>query len=104
IVKLKGYQEKQLNLWKQVTGFTSISDCNGYELTGELAYEYTQASETLLFDIKKNNWSSELCNYFDIKIDLLPGLKQSGSVLGNIKINYIKSLICLNGTHLIIEV
>lgn len=92
VMKLKGYQEKQPNLWKQVTAFTSISDWIGYELTGELAYEYTQASETLLFDIKKNNWSSELCNYFDIKMDLLPGLKQSGSVLGNIKNDYSKDL------------
>lgn len=83
--KLRGTQYRQPHIWEQISTFTSISDWIGYELTGQLVYEPSQASETSLFDIEEGNWSQELCDIFGIDISLLPEIKQSGSILGKIK-------------------
>lgn len=81
-LKLKGVKERQPELWGRIASFISISDWIGYEFTNELAYESSQASETLLFDVKKNDWSPELCGIFGIPSDWLPKIRQSGTILG----------------------
>lgn len=101
-LKLKGMKEEQPAIWDKVASFTSISDWIGYELTNELVYEHTQACETLLFDVQKDKWSAEMCEYFDIDIDLLPKLGKSGSVLGNIKEECLEELSIPDETPFII--
>lgn len=55
-----------------------------YKLTsGESFYtEASNASRTLLYDIHKNKWSTELTELFGIKISSLPGVKPSFGEFG----------------------
>jgi autoinducer-2 kinase len=91
-LKLCGVRERQPHIWNQIAAFTSISDWIGYELTGHLVYEPSQASETLLYNVEKGEWSEELCNIFSINSSWLPEIQKSGSVLGGIKSEYIENL------------
>ncbi len=44
--------------------------------------DYTNASRTMLFDIKEKKWSSELLNYFDIPKELLPEVRATSEIYG----------------------
>lgn len=89
--KLVGIRERRKEIWGELSFFLSISDWAAWELSGVPLYEHSQASETLLFDVEKGEWSDELCKLFDIAPGLLPALSQSGSVAGKIKTDVANS-------------
>lgn len=90
--KLRGVKERQQDLWTRISTFTSISDWIGYEFTGVLGMEPSQACETLLFDASKGVWSQELCKIFGVEYSWLPKIKTSGTKLGKIKPSLAKEL------------
>lgn len=57
-----------------------------YKLTGgEHVIDVTNASRTLLYDIHKLKWSSELCAQFDIPLSILPKVLPSDGDFGKTK-------------------
>ncbi len=82
--KLLGLREVYPDMFTKVSCVMSISDWIQYKFCGICSYEHSQASETLLYDVEKKRWSSELLQLFDISPDILPELKDSGTVLGTI--------------------
>ncbi|HEY4288604.1 MAG TPA: FGGY family carbohydrate kinase [Puia sp.] len=85
VMKLHGIHRRRENIWGKLGSFTSISDWIGYKLSGIVAYEHSQASETLLYDVARKCWSDELCSLYQIQPALLPRLVDSGTVLGVIQ-------------------
>lgn len=85
VMKLHGIRRRREDIWRQTNTFTSISDWIGYQLSGMLGYEHSQASETLLYDVARKSWSDELCRLYQIEHALLPELVDSGTVLGLIQ-------------------
>ncbi|HWB92923.1 MAG TPA: FGGY family carbohydrate kinase [Puia sp.] len=85
VMKLHGIRMRRTSIWQQVNTFTSISDWIGYQLSGIIGYEHSQASETLLYDVACKCWSDELCNLYQIDKTLLPRLVDSGAMLGVIQ-------------------
>lgn len=83
-LKLVGLRERRQTIWKQAASFTSISDWIEFKFSGKLGYEHSQASETLLYDVQQGKWRPENCAIFGLSMQLLPPLKLSGSILGNI--------------------
>ncbi len=53
-------------------------------LTGEFASDVSDASGTLLVDVKKRAWSGELLGRLDIDADLMPRLYESVEVTGTV--------------------
>ncbi len=43
-----------------------------YKFTGAFATDYTNASRTMLFDIRKLCWDKTLCDYFSVPTEILP--------------------------------
>ncbi|KAK5966723.1 Glycerol kinase [Trichostrongylus colubriformis] len=56
-----------------------------WKLTGEHVTDVTNASRTLLLNIHKRSWSYDLCNFFEIPIDILPEVRSSAEIYGTIK-------------------
>ncbi len=83
--KLIGIRERRKDTWNSLSFFLSISDWAAWELSGIPLYEHSQASETLLYDVREGKWSEELCSLFQIPEQLLPAISQSGSVVGAVK-------------------
>ena len=81
-MKIVGIRRKLPDIWDGFSTFMSISDWVEYMLSGVIHYEHSQASETLLYDVEKKRWSDELCSVFEINREVLPELRDSGSVLG----------------------
>jgi autoinducer 2 (AI-2) kinase len=83
-LKLVGLRNRRPTLWQQVVSFLSISDWAQFMFSGMQGYEHSQASETLLYDVAKGEWSQKLCNAYQLDRALLPPLVHSGSVLGKV--------------------
>ncbi|HEY4291133.1 MAG TPA: FGGY family carbohydrate kinase, partial [Puia sp.] len=92
VMKLHGIRQRREDIWLQLDCFTSISDWIGYKLSGIVAYEHSQASETLLYDVARKCWSDELCRIYQVEQALLPRLVDSGTVLGMIQPETAKKL------------
>ena len=56
-----------------------------YFLTGEAYSDHSNASCTMLYDIKNGEWSSHLCNLFDIPREKLPAISDSTYVAGHVR-------------------
>jgi xylulokinase len=55
-----------------------------FRLTGELATDLTDASSTLLLDVRRRMWSSELLRLTGISPEQLPVLKESQEIVGSV--------------------
>lgn len=56
-----------------------------WKLLGIYATDVTNASRTLLMDLHKRKWSTELCQFFHIPIHILPEIRSSAEVFGYIR-------------------
>ena len=58
--------------------------------------DYSNASRTMLFDIEKLCWDETLCNKLGIPMSMLPEVKESSAIYGEIADN-LPGLSCLKG-------
>ena len=55
-----------------------------YALTGELGVDYSNASSTMLMDVRGRTWSQQMCDAFEIPIGMLPSIYPATQVLGTL--------------------
>jgi len=56
-----------------------------FVLTGELGVDYSNASSTLLMDVRTRDWSRQMCDVFEIPMRLLPPIYPATQVLGTLR-------------------
>lgn len=61
-----------------------ISDWILYRLTGEVGMEPSNASESMLFDVRERRWSEEILGKLDIPAAVLPPLRAPGERIGEV--------------------
>ncbi|MET7256252.1 FGGY-family carbohydrate kinase [Dyadobacter fermentans] len=101
-LKLVGVRERRPSLWQRVSTFLSISDWAQYMFSGVQGYEHSQASETLLYDVAKGQWSPQLCEKYRLDVSLLPPLVHSGTVLGKIQPDIAAELGILESADVVV--
>jgi len=87
-LKILALKARHEDMAGRISSVMSISDWAQYRLTGIAGYEHSQASETILYDVQKGEWSEELCNLFGISPGALPALLVSGTIQGSILPEY----------------
>lgn len=55
-----------------------------FHLTGETVTDYSNASSTMLFDIRRREWSKKLCDLLRIPDEMLPAVQPSTRVVGTL--------------------
>ncbi len=63
--------------------FGTIDSWLVFKLTGEHAGDFSNASRTLLFDIRKRQWDSELCDLLGVDPGSLPEARPSAHLYGD---------------------
>ncbi len=90
LARLLWFKEEKGVEYEKISKILMLDDWIAYKLTGEFYTDYTSLGESLLFDITKKRWSSEIIEAFDINPGILPEIVESSTVIGDIKLDLIK--------------
>jgi len=79
--------------------FGTIDSWLVYKLTGGIHItDYTNASRTLIYNIKELKWDKELCNILTIPMSMLPEVKSSSEVYGKtIAYHFFGEIVPISG-------
>ena len=91
-------KENQPEICKKIYKVILAKDYIRYKLTGNLGVEVTDASSSLLLDIKRRCWSEELLNLLSLPLNILPGeVHESQEVAGCVLAEVAKNTGLLEG-------
>ena len=82
--KIIWLRENMPRIYKKTAKFPCIMDYVIYKLSGKFATDYSVASRTMMFDVKKRKWSSEILQAAEIEQDHLSKPHLSGTVVGEV--------------------
>ena len=75
--KILWFKNNQPKIYEKTYKFLLVHDFIVHKLTGRFVTDYTNASRTMLFNIERLKWSSNIAESVDLDIDKMPG---SGSL------------------------
>lgn len=73
-----------------------------HRLTGRFVTDYSDASGTNLFDLRKKEWSREICGALEIPLGLLPEPRPSAETAGTVTADAARACGLLAGTPVVI--
>ena len=82
--KMAWIKENEPEVYQRAFKFVTPFEFIAYRLTGQLKIDYSYASRSLLFDLKKYIWSEVLLKKLGIDREKLSDLVAPGSVIGDI--------------------
>ncbi|MCS7105171.1 MAG: xylulokinase [Thermofilaceae archaeon] len=83
-VKLLWLKEEAPSIFSRINKILFAKDYISFKLTGNMSTDYSMASRTMLLDINKLEWSKEMCEELQIPYDILPPLRGSWEVVGEV--------------------
>ena len=82
--KIRWLADQKPDLFEKVAWVLLPGSYVAYALTGEFGVDYSNASSTLLMDVRVRAWSQQMCDVFEIPLHLLPPIFPSTQVLGTL--------------------
>jgi xylulokinase len=82
--KLLWLKKHEPGNYKKINKIVLSKDYIRYRLTGEYATDCNDASGTLMYDIRKSEWSKEILEWLDIDKRILPGIFPSTEITGRV--------------------
>ncbi|MFB9758388.1 xylulokinase [Ectobacillus funiculus] len=82
--KLLWVKQYEPEVFEKAHVFMLPKDYLRYRMTGEIHSEYSDAAGTLLLNVSKKTWSTEICELVGIKSELCPPLVESHQLVGTI--------------------
>ena len=82
--KILWIHEKEKSVYDAADKFLLVHDYLIYKLSHEFVTDFSNASRTLLFDIREGKWSETLLGAFGISGEKLPRPVQSGTSIGEL--------------------
>lgn len=82
--KILWLADQRPDLFNKVTSVLLPGSYLAYVLTGEFGVDYSNASTTMLMDVRTRTWSQRMCDVFEIPTELLPPILPSTKVLGTL--------------------
>lgn len=86
--KIRWFADSHPQLYEKTCYFLLPGSYVAYRLTGELGVDYSNASSTLLMDVRKKEWSAELCDCFQIPMEKLAPIYPANMVIGQLRHEY----------------
>ncbi len=82
--KILWIREHEKSIYDKTEKFLLVHDYIIYRLSGELITDYSNASRTLLFDIRGGKWSDTMLSLLGVPQDKLPAPHESGTQIGEL--------------------
>ena len=90
--KILWVQEHEPEIWKQVRHILLPKDYVRYKLTGEYASDRAGGAGTILFDLAKRDWSSEVLDALEIPAEYLPKTYEGTDTTGVLTVDVANEL------------
>lgn len=84
INRIMWLKENELFLYRKMRKWLNLEDYVIYKLTGNFATDFSIASRTMGFDVKKQCWSEEVFQAVNIDIEIMSSVYASGTVVGKV--------------------
>jgi xylulokinase len=84
LTKLMWTRENEPDNWKRVRSVMLPKDYVRFRLTGDKAIDVADASGTLMLDVARRHWSTEILHAVGMNQSLLPALYESPDVCGKV--------------------
>lgn len=101
INKIIWFKENMPDVYRKAWKFLCVEDFIIYRLGLKPIIDYSLASRTMAFDIKKKQWSEELLSLCDVDPNLFPQVRSSGQVVEKVS-ESIKEEVGLNRDVLVV--
>lgn len=85
LAKLLWVKKNLKDIYEKIDKIMLPKDYIRYMLTGEFSTEYSDASGMQMMDLKKEEYSKEILDFFGIDINILPPIKNSSEISGFLK-------------------
>ncbi|MHA1389545.1 MAG: xylulokinase [Candidatus Thorarchaeota archaeon] len=82
--KILWIRENEKETYDRAHKFLLVHDYIIYKLSNEIITDYSNASRTLLFDVRTAKWSDKLLDSLQIDKEKLPRLVESGTLVGEL--------------------
>ena len=83
--KIRWLADQRPEIYERAAHFLLPGSYMGYALTGELGVDYSNASSTLLLNVKTKTWSEFMSNIFEIDLNKLSPLSAATATLGKLR-------------------
>jgi xylulokinase len=83
--KIRWLAETRPEIYQRARYFLLPGSHVAHHLTGEIAVDYSNASSTLLLDVRAKEWSPEMCDQFGIEADRLAPVSPATALLGTLR-------------------
>lgn len=91
LARLLWFREEEEETYEKINKVLMLDDWLVYRLTGNYVSDLSSAAESQILDIKKREWSSEIIQTFDFDPDFFPEIVESGTIVGELKPELVKS-------------
>jgi xylulokinase len=99
--KILWIKNNEPEIFSKAHKFLLVHDYITMKLSGEFVTEHSNASRTMLFDIRKLDWSDKICDALEIPSEKMPALNPSGKVVGEVPLKVSKETGFATGTPVI---
>ncbi|NQT67732.1 MAG: hypothetical protein HQ569_09205 [Actinobacteria bacterium] len=99
ILWIKKYEP---HVYYQIKKLLFPKDYIGYIMTGEIATDPSDASNTMFYNCVKRQWDEALCNICAVPMEILPPVKSADTILGLVTHSFATKSLIPAGTPVII--
>ncbi|MHA2079187.1 MAG: xylulokinase, partial [Candidatus Thorarchaeota archaeon] len=82
--KILWIKQNEIDVFKRAHKFLLVHDYLTYRLSDELVTDFSNASRTMLFDVRRAGWSEKLLNDFGIPEEKLPRAVEPGTQISGL--------------------
>jgi len=101
ISRILWLKENEPTIFNKASKIIDLKDYIEYRLTGNFVTDWSCASQSAFFDIRRKEWVEELCETIELSVDKLPELHSSIDVIGEITDEGAKEIGLKKGTPVI---
>jgi xylulokinase len=100
--KIRWLADREPDIYLRASHFLLPGSYAAYYLTGELAVDASNASSTMLMDVRTKQWSAEMCKSFEIEIERLAPISSSITEIGRLRPEIAREMGLKPSTRLIL--
>ena len=101
-MRLRWLKKRKPELFARIAAFSMINDWFVFQLTGVMRSEWTNATETMLFDVRNLCWSDELRAFFEVEHLEFPPVVEPGTIVGSLRPELAKRLSLSQDTTVVL--